>query len=95
MAKRTRKPIAVFEHGTRIYAPVDGERRHRIVARDAATGERLFVAAGSEQAARLRGVDAAALLAALNRRAVLPSLTVLDSSCLDTRPVEQEYAHVD
>lgn len=48
-----------------------------------------------EQAARLRGVDAAALLAALNRRAVLPSLTVLDSSCLDTRPVEQEYAHVD
>lgn len=54
MAKRTRKPIAVFEHGTRIYAPVDGERRHRIVARDATTGERIFVAASSEEQARLR-----------------------------------------
>ena len=54
MAKRTRKPVAVFEHGTRIYAPVDGERRHRIVARDPATGERIFVAAGTEQEARLR-----------------------------------------
>lgn len=54
MAKRTRKPVAVFEHGTRIYAPVDGERRHRIVARDPATGERIFVAAGTEPEARLR-----------------------------------------
>lgn len=54
MAKRTRKPVAVFEHGTRIYAPVDGERRHRIVARDPPTGERIFVAAGTEQEARLR-----------------------------------------
>lgn len=54
MAKRTRKPVAVFEHGTRIYAPVDGERRHRIVARDATTGERIFVAASTEQEARLR-----------------------------------------
>lgn len=51
MAKRTRKPVAVFEHGTRIYAPVDGERRHRIVARDPATGDRIFVAAGTEQEA--------------------------------------------
>jgi hypothetical protein len=47
------------------------------------------------QAARLRGVDVTALLAALNRRAVLPSLRVLDSSYLDTRPVEKEHAHVD
>ena len=30
MAKRTRKPVAVFEHGTRIYAPVDGERRREV-----------------------------------------------------------------
>lgn len=48
-----------------------------------------------EQAARLRGVDASALLTALNRRAALPSLTVLDSSCLAPREAEEEYSHVD
>ena len=65
MAQRNRKrPLAVFEHGTRIYSPADGEQRHRIVARAPATGERLFVSAGSEEAARVRARDIEERLAA-------------------------------
>ena len=55
MAQHYRKrPLAVFEHGTRIYSPSDGEHRHRVVARDAATGERIFLKIASEEEARLR-----------------------------------------
>jgi len=55
MAQHYRKrPLAVFEHGTRIYSPSDGEHRHRVVARDAATGERIFLRIASEEEARLR-----------------------------------------
>jgi integrase len=65
MAKRSRRrPVAVFEHGTRIYSPVDGERRHRIVSRDAVTGERVFIAAGSELEARTRAREVEDRLAA-------------------------------
>ena len=40
MARRYRKkPLAQFEHGTRIYAPSDGESRYRVVATDPASGE--------------------------------------------------------
>jgi integrase len=55
MAQRNRKrPLVVFEHGTRIYAPSESEHRYRIVARDITTGERLFLRADTEQEARLR-----------------------------------------
>ena len=33
-----KKPLAAFEHGTRIYAPTSGERRYRVVATEAAGG---------------------------------------------------------
>jgi hypothetical protein len=48
-----------------------------------------------EQAARLRGVDAASLLAALNRRALPPSLPLLDSSSLASCRIERGCADVD
>lgn len=55
MAQRYRKrPLAAFEHGTRIYAPSEGEDRHRVVARDAATDERIFLKVPTEEEARLR-----------------------------------------
>ncbi len=65
MAQHYRKrPLAVFEHGTRIYAPSGGEHRHRVVARDAATGERIFLKIASEEEARLRAREIEERLAA-------------------------------
>ncbi|HEX5267672.1 MAG TPA: hypothetical protein VFW24_12950 [Acidimicrobiales bacterium] len=48
-----KKPFAVFEHGTRIYAPTRGELRWRVVAGDA-EGTRVFHKVGTEDAARAR-----------------------------------------
>ncbi len=37
-----KKPLAQFEHGTRVYAPSGGDARYRIVSRDPTTGEALL-----------------------------------------------------
>lgn len=55
MARRYRKkPLAQFEHGTRIYAPSGGESRHRVVASDPASGERIFAKLATEEQARAK-----------------------------------------
>ena len=50
---RRRKPLVSYEYGTRVYAPSEGEPRHRVVATDA-DGQRLFAKFSSEDAARQR-----------------------------------------
>jgi integrase len=66
MADRRRtyrkKPLAVFEAGTRIYAPSRGEPRYRVVATDA-EGNRVFHKAASESDARARAREIEAHLA--------------------------------
>lgn len=52
-AYRPRKPLVSFEYGTRIYAPSEGEPRHRVVATDA-DGNRVFAKFTTEDAARQR-----------------------------------------
>lgn len=46
-----KKPLAAFEHGTRIYAPSDGEDCYRVIATDAG-GKRLFHKFRREEDAR-------------------------------------------
>ncbi len=48
-----KKPFAVFEHGTRIYAPSRGESRYRVVSTDGG-GHRVFCKLASEEAARAK-----------------------------------------
>ena len=48
-----KKPLATFEHGTRIYAPTAGEARYRVVATDS-TGSRLFHKLAAEDDARAK-----------------------------------------
>lgn len=66
MAERRRtyrkKPLAVFEAGTRIYAPSKGMPRYRIVATDA-EGHRVFYKATTEADARARARELEAHLA--------------------------------
>lgn len=66
MAERRRtyrkKPLAVFEAGTRIYAPSRNESRYRVVATDA-DGNRVFHKAPTEAAARARARELEAHLA--------------------------------
>lgn len=57
-----KKPLAAFEHGTRLYAPTSGERRYRVVATDAAGG-RLFHKFASEDDARAKARELEAYLA--------------------------------
>lgn len=52
--KYRKKPLAQFEHGTRIYAPSGGETRYRVVATDPTTGRRFSTKALDEVAARAR-----------------------------------------
>lgn len=55
MATHYRKrPLATFEHGTRIYAPSESERYYRIVATDPLSGKRIYSMAKSEDLARQR-----------------------------------------
>ncbi|HWL43148.1 MAG TPA: tyrosine-type recombinase/integrase [Ilumatobacter sp.] len=55
MAKRYRKkPLASFEHGTRIYAPSASEHYYRIIATDPLTGKRVYLTATTEAGARDR-----------------------------------------
>lgn len=48
-----KKPLATFEHGTKLYSPSDGERRYRVVGRDV-TGERLYFKFDRESVARAK-----------------------------------------
>lgn len=54
MPRRTySKPIATFEHGTKIYGPSDAEPRYRVIARDP-SGKRIFHRFWSDDEARRR-----------------------------------------
>ena len=57
-----KKPFAVFESGTRIYAPSRNVSRYRIVATDA-EGHRVFHSATSEEDARAKARQLEAHLA--------------------------------
>lgn len=48
-----KKPLAVFENGTRLYAPCPSQPRYRVVARDI-SGDRLFFKFDSEADARIK-----------------------------------------
>jgi hypothetical protein len=64
MARRYRKkPLVQFEHGTRVYAPSDGESRYRVVASDPASGERIFAKVATEDQARSKAREFEQLLA--------------------------------
>lgn len=54
MAARRKKPLAVFEHGTRIYAPSDSNPHYRVVATDPVSGRRTELTATVEDKARCR-----------------------------------------
>jgi integrase len=55
MANSYRKrPLASFEHGTRVYAPSDSERYYRIVAIDPVSSKRVYAMAKTEEIARER-----------------------------------------
>jgi integrase len=58
-----KKALAVFEAGTRIYAPPRGERRYRVVATDV-DGRRLYAKFSSEEAARAKARDLEKMLLA-------------------------------
>jgi integrase len=51
-SSKRNKPLARFEHGTRIYAPSPGDPRYRVVAKDPTSGERVFIKCNNEEAAR-------------------------------------------
>lgn len=57
-----KKPLAAFEHGTRIYAPTIKEPRYRVVATEA-TGGRLFHKFVSEDDARAKAREVESYLA--------------------------------
>jgi integrase len=49
-----RRPLAQFEHGTRLYAPSAGETRFRVVSTDPVSGERIFAKFSDEERARAK-----------------------------------------
>ncbi len=53
MPSYRKKPLAQFEHGTRIYAPSSGEARFRIIATDG-SGERIASKCRTEEQARAK-----------------------------------------
>jgi integrase len=57
-----KKPLAVFEHGTRIYAPTPDAPRYRVVAADT-TGSRIFLKLRTEDDARAKARELEAYLA--------------------------------
>jgi integrase len=61
-SRRYRKPIVTFEHGTRIYAPSEGEPRYRLIAKDA-DGARVFHKFRTEDEARHRARQVESMLA--------------------------------
>lgn len=56
-----RKPLAIFEHGTRLYAPSAGEGRYRVVAVDVG-GSRLFYKFVGEAEARRKAREVGSYL---------------------------------
>ena len=64
MPSRSRKrPLAQFEHGTRIHHPTPGEPRYRVVSTDPVTGARVFAKCGSEMEARAKAREFEQLVA--------------------------------
>ena len=64
MSSRSRKrPLAQFEHGTRIHQPTAGEPRYRVVSTDPVTGTRVFAKCGSEMEARAKAREFEQLVA--------------------------------
>jgi hypothetical protein len=80
------KPFAVFEHGTRIYAPTDTAPRYRVVA-TTADGARVFHKAGDEAAARAKARELERFSAEhtpiTSVKAVSPTLATLTDDYLD------------
>lgn len=62
MPSYRKKPLAQFEHGTRIYAPSSGETRYRVVTTDTA-GQRVFVKCRTEEDARAKARELEQFLA--------------------------------
>jgi integrase len=60
-----KRPLAQFEHGTRIYAPTPAEHRFRVVTTDPATSQRVFAKLPSEAAARARAREFEHVLSAV------------------------------
>lgn len=60
--RRYSKPIATFEHGTRVYAPSEAMPDYRVIAKDPA-GKRIFHRLPTEEEARRRARDVEATLA--------------------------------
>lgn len=58
-----KKPFAVYEHGTRIYAPTKGEDCYRVIAADAAAGKRPAFKFAREDDARAKAREFEAFLA--------------------------------
>ena len=63
MSRYRKKPLAQFEHGTRIYAPTANEPRFRVVATDPTNDERIFVKCPSEGHARAKARELEQFLA--------------------------------
>lgn len=60
---RSNKPIARFEHGTRVYAPTPSHPRYRVVGQDPLTGRRFFHRLPSEDRARDKAREVEQLIA--------------------------------
>lgn len=58
-----KKPLAHFEHGTRIYAPSASEPRYRVVAVDPVSRERTFAKLPTEEQARTKAREFEQLIA--------------------------------
>jgi len=54
MSSYRKKPLAQFEHGTRIYAPSSGEPRFRVVTTDSQSGRRVVSKQRTEEVARAK-----------------------------------------
>lgn len=64
MSSYRKKPLAQFEHGTRIYSPSSGETRYRVVGTDPATRRRFSTKAKDEAEARDRAREVEERIAA-------------------------------
>lgn len=67
MPKKSRnsrtKPLAIFEHGTRVYAPTASRPTFRVVGNDPVTGRRFFHRLTTEELARERAREVELLIA--------------------------------
>lgn len=65
MSSYRKKPLAQFEHGTRIYAPSDSETRYRVMGTDPRSRRRFSTKATNESEARDRAREIEERIAAL------------------------------